>query len=69
MERVSNITKTLASTIPELVKLNDEALELQKQAGQEGFQDKEREYVQRSAVKESEARKKYSRNIFRRCWI
>ncbi len=57
MERVSNITKTLASTIPELVKLNDEALELQKQAGQEGFQDKEREYVQRSAVKESEARK------------
>jgi len=57
MERVSSIIKTLASAIPELIKLHEEGIELQKTAGTKEFQEKEVEYVKRSADKEAEARK------------
>ena len=57
MERVSSIIKTLASAIPELMKLHEEGIELQKTAGTKEFQEKEVEYVKRSADKEAEARK------------
>ena len=57
MERVSSIIKTLASAIPELIKLHEKGVELQKTVGSENFQEKEAEYVKQSAVKEEQARK------------